>query len=168
MAAVLRDLERKNQGEAPEPAPASTGGAEQYDLQTRVDKLIESYRLHGHMAATLDPLARPRNVATPGLEPAYFGLRDEHMDRKFDPGVLMPGGQATLRQIWTRLQNTYCRNIGVEYWHIQDLEQRIDIAPHHPGHLRPPAGRRDLSLLIVHGRGAVPWSRGEKHRLFLR
>ena len=122
---VLRDLERKNQGEAPEPAPASTGGAEQYDLQTRVDKLIESYRLHGHMAAQLDPLARPRNTATPGLDPTYFGLREEHMDRKFDPGVLMPGGQAaTLRQIWTRLQNTYCRSVGVEYWHIPDLEQR--------------------------------------------
>jgi 2-oxoglutarate dehydrogenase E1 component len=124
---VLRDLERKQTGAPPEPTrPAeSARAAEQHDLQTRVDKLIESYRLHGHMAATLDPLARPRLVATPGLDPAYFGLTEAHMDRRFDPGVLMPGGQqATLRQIWTRLQNTYCRNIGVEYWHIQDLEQR--------------------------------------------
>ncbi len=97
---------------------------EQFRLQSSVNKLIESYRLHGHMAATVDPLGRPRKATTPGLDPAYFGLGEEHMDRSFDPGLLMPGGNATLRQIWSRLQNTYCRNVGVEYWHIPDLEQR--------------------------------------------
>jgi 2-oxoglutarate dehydrogenase E1 component len=97
---------------------------EQFRLQSSVNKLIESYRLHGHMAATVDPLGRPRKATTQGLDPAYFGLTEEHMDRSFDPGLLMPGGNATLRQIWSRLQNTYCRNVGVEYWHIPDLEQR--------------------------------------------
>ncbi len=136
---VLRDLEQRNDigpvkpaaaatpiaTPTPTPTPAlETHEVEQLTLQSRVNKLIESYRLHGHMAATVDPLGRPRKAATPGLDPAYFGLAEEHMDRSFDPGLLMPGGNATLRQIWERLKNTYCRNVGVEYWHIQDLEQR--------------------------------------------
>jgi 2-oxoglutarate dehydrogenase E1 component len=134
---VLRDLGQRSErsdGDVPPPAarPASVAAGpaqgvhevEQFTLQSRVNKLIESYRLHGHMAATVDPLGRPRKAATPGLDPAYFGLGEEHMDRSFDPGLLMPGGNATLRQIWDRLKNTYCRNVGVEYWHIQDLEQR--------------------------------------------
>ncbi len=126
---VLADLDRRSERAGP-PVPehhhdeAEAREVEQFYLQSRVDKLIESYRLHGHMAATVDPLGRPRTTATPGLDPAYFGLGEEHMERTFDPGMLMPGRQATLRDIWARLQNTYCRNIGVEYWHIQDLEQR--------------------------------------------
>jgi len=124
---VLRDLDRRSDRAGPpkvDPEHGDSQEVEQFYLQSRVDKLIESYRLHGHMAATVDPLGRPRTTATPGLEPSYFGLGEEHMDRTFDPGMLMPGRKATLRDIWTRLQNTYCRNIGVEYWHIQDLEQR--------------------------------------------
>ena len=131
---VLRDLGRRTEPTAEPPAepvtPTPTAPrrdaqeVEQFALQSRVNKLIESYRLHGHMAATVDPLGRPRKATTPALDPAYFGLTEEHMDRSFDPGLLMPGGNATLRQIWSRLQNTYCRNVGVEYWHIPDLEQR--------------------------------------------
>ena len=126
---VLRDLGRRSEptptAEPAAPSPRrEVQAVEQFTLQSRVNKLIESYRLHGHMAATLDPLGRPRRATTPALDPAYFGLTEEHMDRSFDPGLLMPGGNATLRQIWSRLQNTYCRNVGVEYWHIPDLEQR--------------------------------------------
>ncbi len=123
---VLRDLGRRDTSAA---APASDNQGrqaevEQFYLQSRVDKLIENYRLHGHVAATLDPLGRPRPTPSPGLDPKYLGLGDEHLDRNFDPGVLMPVSNAPLRQIWARLQNTYCRNIGVEYWHLRDLEQR--------------------------------------------
>ncbi|MBK7827300.1 2-oxoglutarate dehydrogenase E1 component [Nannocystis sp.] len=127
---VLRDLGRRTEPttepttEPPGEPRRDAQEVEQFTLQSRVNKLIESYRLHGHMAATVDPLGRPRKATTPALDPAYFGLTEEHMDRSFDPGLLMPGGNATLRQIWSRLQNTYCRNVGVEYWHIPDLEQR--------------------------------------------
>ena len=105
---VLQDLGRRSEPTpstpaaetaAPEPAAAASvprrdvQEVEQFTLQSRVNKLIESYRLHGHMAATVDPLGRPRKATTPALDPAYFGLTDEHMDRSFDPGLLMPGGK---------------------------------------------------------------------------
>lgn len=120
---ILRELSAGG-GKAPAALRVDSREAEQLLLQSRVDKLIEHYRLHGHTAAQIDPLGRPREAPATGLDPAYFGLGEEHMDREFDPGLLMPGRRATLRQIFTKLQNTYCRSIGVEYWHMQNLEQR--------------------------------------------
>jgi len=164
---VLRDLGRTSErsaGDNATPAttpaaqapatPQSTQEVEQFTLQSRVNKLIESYRLHGHMAATVDPLGRPRKAATRGLDPAYFGLGDEHMDRNFDPGLLMPGGNATLRQVWDRLKNTYCRNVGVEYWHIQDLEQRTWLQARMEGcenKLMPPVSEQHRLLNMMAG-----------------
>jgi 2-oxoglutarate dehydrogenase E1 component len=139
---------------APVASPQNAHEVEQFTLQSRVNKLIESYRLHGHMAATVDPLGRPRKAATPGLDPAYFGLGEEHMDRNFDPGLLMPGGNATLRQIWERLKNTYCRNVGVEYWHIQDLEQRTWLQARMEGcenKLIPPVAEQHRLLNMMAG-----------------
>ncbi|MCA9662572.1 MAG: 2-oxoglutarate dehydrogenase E1 component, partial [Myxococcales bacterium] len=102
---------------------AHTTEAEQIALQGLVDRLIESYRLHGHTAAQIDPLGRPRAAPDPGLDPSYYGL-DTHMDREFAPGTLMPKKKASLREILQRLRNTYTQHIGVEYWHLPDHEQR--------------------------------------------
>ncbi len=120
---VIEDLERRTSGVHQVDATATTAEAEQVSAQAQVDRLIEQYRLHGHKAAKLDPLGRPRPKVR-DLDPAYLGLGEEHMDRHFDPGNLMPGKSATLRQIYQRLQNTYCRHIGVEYWHLRDTDQR--------------------------------------------
>ncbi len=120
---VLRDLEGGG-GAAPAALRVDSGEAEQLYLQSRVDKLIEHYRLQGHAAAAIDPLGRPRGSAARGLDPAYFDLGPEHMDREFDPAMLMPGRRASLRQILAKLQKTYCGSVGVEYWHLHDLEQR--------------------------------------------
>ncbi|MBX7083733.1 MAG: 2-oxoglutarate dehydrogenase E1 component [Nannocystaceae bacterium] len=99
--------------------------AEQIALQAAADRLIEHYRLIGHMRAQIDPLGRPRREVTTALDLESFGLRAEHMSRKLDPGTLFPGRrEATLGEIVTRVQNTYTRGVGVEYWQINDIEQR--------------------------------------------
>jgi len=105
------------------PAPLH-GDAEQVALQARVDKLIENYRLQGHLAADIDPLGRPRGLNVTALDPATFGLDEEHMDRAFDPGSLFDESAVPLRRILQRLRNTYCRKIGVEYWQIADPDRR--------------------------------------------
>ena len=122
---LLADLERRH-GVGPSAAPAATsasGEAEQIALQGLVDRLIENYRLHGHTAASLDPLGLALPRPSPGLDPAYLGLA-AHLDRSFSPGTLMPGRSATLREIVARLQNTYSRRIGVEYWHLESDDER--------------------------------------------
>ncbi len=99
--------------------------AEQIALQSSVDRLIEHYRLLGHLRASIDPLGRPRPFQTDALDPAFFGLGPQHRERSFAPGTLFPGrSSATLAEILDRLQRTYTRGIGVEYWQINDVEQR--------------------------------------------
>ncbi|MBC8066883.1 MAG: 2-oxoglutarate dehydrogenase E1 component [Deltaproteobacteria bacterium] len=99
--------------------------AEQAALQSAVDRLIEHYRLMGHMRAKIDPLDRPRREQTEALDLTYFGLGDQHLQRRFDPGSLFAGrSSATLAEILARLQNTYTRGVGIEYWQINELAQR--------------------------------------------
>ena len=98
--------------------------AEQIDLQNRVDKLIANYRLLGHLGADIDPLERARRVSSPALDLSFYGLRDEHLDRRFSAGALFGGKTVSLREIHERLQRTYCRKLGVEYWHINRVEHR--------------------------------------------
>ena len=92
-------------------------------LQHAVDDLVESYRLHGHLGANIDPLRRPTPVATPMLDPATYELREEHLDLTFRSSGVFPGS-ATLRAILERLRNTYCGHVGVEYWHLPGIEER--------------------------------------------
>ena len=102
---------------------AGDGETVAHSLQGRVDSLIYHYRDIGHFAATLDPLGTARPFPE-NLTLESFGLSDEHLDQTFDPGHLPLDNPAPLRTILELLEETYCRNIGVEYMHIQDRERR--------------------------------------------
>ncbi|MEP0847931.1 MAG: 2-oxoglutarate dehydrogenase E1 component [Phycisphaerae bacterium] len=91
--------------------------------QDRVDQLIRSYRVRGHRIAELDPLGLPRGLH-PELEPAYHGFTDADLDRLFSSRTIPGKSVRTLREILAVLRNTYCRYIGVQFMHIDDLEMR--------------------------------------------
>lgn len=91
--------------------------------QDRVDQLIRSYRVRGHRIAQLDPLGRPRTPHKE-LEPAYHGFTDAEMERLYSSRTIPGKSVRTLREILSVLRNTYCRYIGVQFMHIDDLEVR--------------------------------------------
>ena len=92
-------------------------------LQDRVDQLIRNYRVRGHMVAAIDPLGLPR-PPQPELDPGSYGFGEADMDREFSSDT-MPGAKVrTLRGIIEHLRNTYCRSIGVQFYHIDDLSIR--------------------------------------------
>jgi 2-oxoglutarate dehydrogenase E1 component len=93
-------------------------------LQDRIDQMVRAYRVRGHMLAELDPLGRPRSWQ-PELDPAFYGFRDEHYDLTFSARTVGgPDASLTLRQIVDKLRSTYCRHIGVQFMHIDDLDIR--------------------------------------------
>jgi 2-oxoglutarate dehydrogenase E1 component len=92
-------------------------------LQDRVTQLIRAYRVRGHMAAKLDPLGIPRPVPAE-LEAGFYGFSDADMYRLFSCETMADGQQLTLKEILDRLRNTYCRSIGVQFMHIDDLDVR--------------------------------------------
>jgi len=108
--------------------PVEVGQQQQIDdrevLQHKVDQLIRNYRERGHLIAQLDPLDTPREQP-PELSPNYYGLTDADMDRPFVTSTI-PGKDTyrTLREILQQLQETYCRHIGAQFMHIDNLEVR--------------------------------------------
>jgi 2-oxoglutarate dehydrogenase E1 component len=88
--------------------------------QHRVDQLIRNYRVRAHRVARVDPLESPL-PHLPELDPEYFGFTEADMDKRFSVEGLGGANALTLREIITRLRNTYCRSIGVQFMHIDDL-----------------------------------------------
>jgi 2-oxoglutarate dehydrogenase E1 component len=92
-------------------------------LQNRVIQLVRNYRVRGHNIAALDPLGLPRPMP-PELELSFYGFSEEDMDRPIQGELLQCEGPLTVRQILRRLQDTYCRSIGVQFMHIDSFEIR--------------------------------------------
>ena len=92
-------------------------------LQERVDRLIRNYRGMGHYAADIDPLGQPR-ARVPELDPDTCGFKPSDIDRKFSTMGAGGADQRTLREILDWLRNTYCRSIGAQFMHIDDLPVR--------------------------------------------
>jgi len=110
----------------PLPLPVATGTAGEERvafLQDRVDQLVRAYRVRGHLMAEIDPLGRPR-PGLPELDPQFYHLTEEDMDRSFSTDTIEGPQSMSLRQIIKRLRNTYCRSIGVQFMHMDDLRVR--------------------------------------------
>jgi 2-oxoglutarate dehydrogenase E1 component len=93
-------------------------------LQYRVNQLVRNYRVRGHNIAAVDPLGLPRPVPSE-LEPSFYGFSAEDMDRPIHCEILRANAVLTVREIIQRLQDTYCRSIGVQFMHIDNFEIRL-------------------------------------------
>ncbi len=108
----------------PLPVASGTAGEERVAfLQDRVDQLVRAYRVRGHLMAEIDPLGRPR-PGLPELDPQFYHLTEEDMDRSFSTDTIEGPQSMSLRQIIKRLRTTYCRSIGVQFMHMDDLRVR--------------------------------------------
>ncbi|MDR1442699.1 MAG: multifunctional oxoglutarate decarboxylase/oxoglutarate dehydrogenase thiamine pyrophosphate-binding subunit/dihydrolipoyllysine-residue succinyltransferase subunit [Bifidobacteriaceae bacterium] len=95
-----------------------------FDQKTSaVTRLIHGYRVRGHMAADIDPLAY-RQRGHEDLLLSSYGLSIWDMERVFNVGGF--GGHETMKltDIIQLARDTYCGRIGVEYMHIEDPVQR--------------------------------------------
>jgi 2-oxoglutarate dehydrogenase E1 component len=88
-----------------------------------VTRLIHGYRVRGHMAADIDPLAY-RQRGHEDLVLSSYGLSIWDMERKFRVNGF--GGHDTMRlaDIIQLARDTYCGKTGIEYMHIEDPAQR--------------------------------------------
>jgi 2-oxoglutarate dehydrogenase E1 component len=97
--------------------------AERVDKTSRVQELINSYRVRGHLMADTDPLEYVQRTH-PDLEIENHGLTFWDLDREFVTGGFGGKRIMKLRDILGVLRDSYCRTIGIEYMHIQDPVQR--------------------------------------------
>ena len=93
--------------------------------QSKVIRLIQSYRNRGHQKANLDPLGIMDRAEIEDLDLEFHGLSKEDLNDEFFTDTLLIGKEkATLKEIIESLKVIYCGNIGIEYNHIMDSYER--------------------------------------------
>jgi 2-oxoglutarate dehydrogenase E1 component len=100
------------------------------EKQMAVATLIRVYRVRGHLIADLDPLRWKEPRMHPELDPATYGLTIWDLDREFLTGGLAGREKMSLGEILRVLRDAYCRTSGLEYMHIQDLDEQHWIQEH--------------------------------------
>src|SRR3954463_2457622 len=90
----------------------------------RAMMLIRTYRVRGHLAADLDPLRLTRREVPADLTAEYHGFSDDDLDRPVWLCGALGFEQASVREIVRILQANYCRHVGFEYMHINDVDER--------------------------------------------
>ncbi|PSJ36940.1 2-oxoglutarate dehydrogenase E1 component [Sphingomonas deserti] len=86
--------------------------------------LIRTYRVRGHLASDLDPLGLAKRDLPADLTPEFHGFAGAALDRKVYVGGVLGLEWATVRELVDVLRANYCGKIGLEYMHINDLEER--------------------------------------------
>ncbi|HEX3274048.1 MAG TPA: 2-oxo acid dehydrogenase subunit E2, partial [Gemmatimonadales bacterium] len=86
--------------------------------------LIKAFRMHGHLAAHLDPLGIPP-IGDPALNPGPLGLTPEVMAAIPSKVLRIAVPGRTLAESLPYLQATYCGTMAYEIEHIATHEERV-------------------------------------------
>jgi 2-oxoglutarate dehydrogenase E1 component len=110
----------------PEPAAAPVADDELIAGVAAAMSLVKALRMHGHLAAHLDPLGS-EPVGDPALEPERMTPKlTPELQRRIPATILRvhaPG--ETLADVLPKLQETYSGTSAYEIEHISDHEQRV-------------------------------------------
>jgi 2-oxoglutarate dehydrogenase E1 component len=104
-------------------APASGANAQ----QAAVSRLIQVWTNRGHLVASIDPLGLSRRPRPRVLDLDYFGLTPADLDTEFFTGSRTDAvpKRMKLRDIVAQLQYIYAGNVGAEFAHMSDSEERL-------------------------------------------
>jgi 2-oxoglutarate dehydrogenase E1 component len=135
---------------------AATGGA---DIEQAANDsicammLIRTYRVRGHLAADLDPLGLVKRDMPADLTPEFHGFTGAALDRPVYVGGALGLEKATVREIVEILRRNYCGKVGLEYMHINDLEERRFLQDRMEGKdaeiVFTPEGKRSILTKVV-------------------
>ncbi|MET0360968.1 MAG: 2-oxoglutarate dehydrogenase E1 component [Sphingobium sp.] len=101
---------------------SDTDVAEAAEDAIRAQALIRTYRVRGHFDANLDPLGLTKRETRADLTPEYYGFTS--LDKKVYLGGTLGLQYATVGEIIAILRANYCGNVGLEYMHISDVDER--------------------------------------------
>ena len=107
--------------------PAADAEAQRRAAQDSINALmlIRTYRVRGHLAANLDPLGLMTRELPADLTPEYHGFVTEaDQNRRVFIGGQLGLDYATVKELVAILRANYCGNVGLEYMHINDVDER--------------------------------------------
>lgn len=97
--------------------------ADSRSKETRVQELINAYRVRGHLMADIDPLEYQQR-SHPDLDVLTHGLSLWDLDRTYKTGGFGGKSKMMVRDVLKILRDSYCRTVGVEYMHIHNPAER--------------------------------------------
>ena len=108
------------------------------EKEFKVINLINDYRRRGHLFTKTNPV-RERRTYSPDLSIENYGLSKADLGTKFNCATETGmSGAATLADLIVHLERIYCNSIGLEYMHINNVEERdfirkwIQVNENHP------------------------------------
>ena len=99
----------------------STNVSEKLQKEFDVLKLIEGYRVRGHLFTKTNPV-RDRRSFSPTLAIENFGLSSSDLSTVFDAARVIGIAPCSLAEIIKHLDSIYCQHIGIEYMYIRKPE----------------------------------------------
>jgi 2-oxoglutarate dehydrogenase E1 component len=108
-------------------ANVASGAVESTDVSAKLQKefdvlkLIEGYRVRGHLFTKTNPV-RDRRRFTPTLDIENFGLSSADLGIVFDAAKVIGIAPCSLAEIIRHLDSIYCQHIGIEYMYIRKPE----------------------------------------------
>jgi 2-oxoglutarate dehydrogenase E1 component len=93
------------------------------DDSIRAMLLVRLYRVRGHLAANLDPLGLSHREVPEDLTLEWHGF-DGQEAREVYVGGVFGFEWVKVSELYDALRATYCGNVGLEYMHITDTEER--------------------------------------------
>ena len=94
----------------------------------KVLQFINAYRFRGHLEAKLDPLDyyRWKVSSVPELNYRYHGFTEQDLNETFNINhYVYQRDTIKLAELKDMLKETYCGSIGLEFMHVQDMEQKM-------------------------------------------
>jgi 2-oxoglutarate dehydrogenase E1 component len=110
-----------------QPAARVSAGSGADARQAAVSRLIQVWINRGHLVATIDPLGLMTRPQPRVLDLDYFGLTPGDLDTEFFTGSLTDAvpKRMKLRDILEQLRYIYGGNVGAEFAHVSDSEERL-------------------------------------------
>ncbi len=90
----------------------------------RANMLVRAYRIRGHLISNLDPLELHRREEHSELKPETYGFLERDLNKKIFLDGTLGIKTGSLKEILTVAKKTYCQNIGFEFMHMSDPEER--------------------------------------------
>jgi 2-oxoglutarate dehydrogenase E1 component len=115
---------RSSHGMSCSSVPSAPPSLETIRNSIRTLMLIRSYRVRGHLKATLDPLGLEQRLDNSELLPQSYGFTDQAMQSRVFVDNVLGLENPTIQEVYDKLQAVYCGTVGVEFMHIQHPDQK--------------------------------------------
>ncbi len=90
----------------------------------RANMLVRAFRIRGHLLSNLDPLGLQKREEHSELKSENYGFSKKDFNRKIFLDGVLGIESASLNEILSIVKKIYCKNIGFEFMHMSDPEER--------------------------------------------